>query len=322
MNEDLRRVTRRFVDFVHASTKLPMIVCDETGTIVECVDRRRIGTPHAFAKRILAGEADELFVTAEDVARDPRMKEGCNCVIVLDDERVGTFGLAGSLEVARPLARIAAAVVVSWAKEERQRAALGRAADQVLAGVKAVAARAEAASAEAGQVTAVMTGASQDASARIEHADAIVRSVQEIAQKSRILSINGSVEAARAGDQGRGFAVVAREMLDLAEGARGAAGQVQGTLTEVQRSIAQVQTAIVRSAALATAQSAALVEVRGVVEGLQRVVLEVASGGGVERRSASPRATSGAGASPRPTSATAASPRPRTAPQDGGTIRT
>jgi Putative sugar diacid recognition len=197
VDRDLQDLAGRFLDFVHRATKLPMIVCDETGTIVECVDRRRIGTPHAFAKRILAGEADELFVTAEDVARDPRMKEGCNCVILLDGERVGTFGLTGSIEVARPLARIAAAVVVSWAKEERQRAALGRAADQVLAGMKAVAARAEAASAEAGQVTAVMTGASRDASARIEQADAIVRSVQEIAQKSRILSINGSVEAAR-----------------------------------------------------------------------------------------------------------------------------
>jgi sugar diacid utilization regulator len=276
---ELRRVARRFVDFVHAATGLPMMVCDETGTIVECVDRKRVGTSHAFARRILAGEADELFVTAEDVARDPRMKQGCNCVIRLDGKAVGTFGLAGSLEVARPLARIAAEVVVSWAQEEQRRAALAAAADQVVSGVKAISARAEAAVIESRQVSAVMASASEAAATKVERTDAVISTVQEIAQKSRILSINGSVEAARAGEQGRGFAVVAREMLDLAEGARGAAGEVQTTLSDVRRSMTGLQEAISRSAALAEGQSAALAEVRGVVEGLQKSVVELARGG-------------------------------------------
>ncbi|GEJ58369.1 sugar diacid recognition domain-containing protein [Anaeromyxobacter diazotrophicus] len=276
MNEDLRRVARRFVDFVHTATRLPMMVCDETGTIVESVDRRRIGTSHAFAKRILAGEADELFVTAEDVAQDPRMKEGCNCVIVLDGQRVGTFGLAGSLEIARPLARIAAAVVVSWAQEERQRSALKGAAAEVFTGVAAVSGKAAEASAESEQVVGVMVAASKDAAAQVERTDLVVRTVQEIAQKSRILSINGSVEAARAGEQGRGFAVVAREMLALAEGARTAANEIQVTLSDAHQSMGRLGGAIDRSAALARGQTAALAEVRQVVEGLQRAVAELA----------------------------------------------
>jgi methyl-accepting chemotaxis protein len=103
--------------------------------------------------------------------------------------------------------------------------------------------------------------------------------VQEIAQKSRILSINGSVEAARAGEQGRGFAVVAREMLELAEHARVAATEIQGTLGEVQRAIARMQGAIERSSALANDQGAALAEVRQVMTSLQQAVVSLQGGG-------------------------------------------
>ena len=164
-------------------------------------------------------------------------------------------------------------------------------------GVRAVSGRAEAAAVEASQVNAAMASASGEAAAKLEHTDAIVRTVHEIAQKSRILSINGSVEAARAGEQGRGFGVVAREMLELAEHARGAAKQVQATLSEVQRAIGRLHAAIDRSSALADGQSAALAEVRGVVQTLQQAVAGLAKAQDAHQdeaqdrtaRSASPR---------------------------------
>jgi methyl-accepting chemotaxis protein-like sensor/putative sugar diacid recognition protein len=276
VHHDLQLLARRFLDFVYQETKLPMIVCDERGTIVQAVDRKRVGTQHAFARRILAGEADELFVTKDDVAADPRMKEGCNTVIRIDGEAVGTFGLAGPLEVAQPLTRVAAAVLASWVSEQRQRVALEGAADQVLAGVRSVSQRADGAAATSSAVVDLMSRASRQATERVEQTDAIVRTVQEIAQKSRILSINGSVEAARAGEHGRGFAVVAREMLDLAEHARTAANQAQATLADVHKAITQVEHAIGRSASLARDQSAALGEVREVVQSLQQAIAKLA----------------------------------------------
>jgi len=256
-----------------------MIVCDERATIVRAVDRSRIGVEHGGAKRILAGEVDEIVVTDAEAAADPRMKPGCSSPIVVDGKRVGTFGLTGTVDVSRPVTRIASAVLASWIKERRQQLALGAAADQVVMAVKSVSARAEAAAAEATQVTALMESASKDASSKVERTDAVVRTVQEIAQKSRILSINGSVEAARAGEQGRGFAVVAREMLDLAEDARRAATEIQGTLGEVQRAIAQLQGAIERSSALASDQGAALAEVRQVMTSLQQAVVSLQGAG-------------------------------------------
>src|SRR5512146_2006578 len=60
VDQDVKKLSGRFLEFVHRATGLPMIVCDETGTIVHSVVRQRIGSKHAFAERIMKGEADEL----------------------------------------------------------------------------------------------------------------------------------------------------------------------------------------------------------------------------------------------------------------------
>ncbi len=275
MEQDLRQLAGRFLQFVHGATRLPVIVCDENGTIVLAIDKKRIGTTHAAAARIMAGELEEAVVTAEDAARDPRMKEGCNVGIVVDGRRVGTFGIAGPVALAQPITRIAATVIASWAREQRQRQALEAAAGDVLRGVQNVSGHSASVASRTQETIDVMTRASSEATAKVEKSGEIVRTVQEIAQKSRILSINGSVEASRAGDQGRAFAVVAREMIQLAEDARGASNQIAATLEQVKSAIAQLREAIGRSADLAKTQTAALSEVSGVVEGLQRAISDV-----------------------------------------------
>ena len=274
-DQDYWQIAARFVDFVHKETGLATIVCDEQGTIRQAVAKARIGTPHAGAIRILREGVDEVFVTAEEAARDPKVKEGYNCPIVHDGRRIGTFGIAGPLEVTRPMARISAAVLASWLNELEQQRALSSATAQVLQALEALAGDLAAAEGSAQATLARVSTASGTAEAKLGSADEALRGVHAISQQSRMLAINASVEATRAGDQGRAFGVIAREMLTLADDARSASGQIQGSLRDIGGAVTQLvqagRTSSDESAKLVATMSR-MVErlqgLRGVIDGL------------------------------------------------------
>lgn len=64
-------------------------------------------------------------------------------------------------------------------------------------------------------------------SERASEIHAIVEAITRIAQQTHLLSVNASIEAARAGDAGRGFAVVAEEIRRLADSSARSAAQIQ-----------------------------------------------------------------------------------------------
>ncbi|TKC13792.1 methyl-accepting chemotaxis protein [Robertmurraya kyonggiensis] len=58
---------------------------------------------------------------------------------------------------------------------------------------------------------------SENISKMIEDAYQVIKSVQEIANQSKILGLNAAIEAARAGEYGKGFSVVANEIRRMAD---------------------------------------------------------------------------------------------------------
>ena len=63
----------------------------------------------------------------------------------------------------------------------------------------------------------------------------IIASVNDLAEQSNLLSVNASIEAAKAGEHGKGFAVVAQEVKSLAEQSKQAVAQVRTMLGEIQK---------------------------------------------------------------------------------------
>jgi hypothetical protein len=63
----------------------------------------------------------------------------------------------------------------------------------------------------------------------------IITTVNDLAEQSNLLSVNASIEAAKAGEHGKGFTVVAQEVKNLAEQSKQAVAQIRNILSEIQK---------------------------------------------------------------------------------------
>jgi methyl-accepting chemotaxis protein len=63
----------------------------------------------------------------------------------------------------------------------------------------------------------------------------IITAVDDVADQSRLLAVNASIEAVKAGEQGKGFTVVADEIKSLAQQSKQSTSQVRTILTDIQK---------------------------------------------------------------------------------------
>jgi len=67
----------------------------------------------------------------------------------------------------------------------------------------------------------------------------IILTVEDVAEQSRLLAVNASIEAVKAGEYGKGFAVVAEEVRKLAEKSKLATTRVRSILDDVQNATSE-----------------------------------------------------------------------------------
>ena len=83
---------------------------------------------------------------------------------------------------------------------------------------------------------------------RSKQINVIVRSVNDIASQTNLLSLNASIEASRAGNAGKGFSVVASEVRKLAEKSKSAVANIRALVDDIQNSAKETSEAFLNVA--------------------------------------------------------------------------
>ena len=235
---------------------------------------------HAGAQKIVQGLAHEYAVTAQEAAANSNVKEGYSCLIDVEGERVGTFGITGPIDVVKPLTLVAATVVSYRVRENFRRSEAERMAKRVSGDIhQAVAAIEEisASSQELASTTENVVQLSRESMDKVKNTAKILDMSRAIATETKLLSLNASIEAARAGEVGRGFAVVAQEMQKLAQNSAEATEQINGILGDIQNALNRVIAGVDQSAGISGEQAKAMQDISNMVETMQSSTVALAS---------------------------------------------
>jgi sugar diacid utilization regulator len=276
MIEITREMAQQLVEFVSGETGFNMIVCDTRGVIIGDSGRERFGVRHEMAARIMSGKAASIGVTKEDEVRSGgKMREGYNIVIKVDKERIGTFGIGGPVEIVKPIAKIAAAVISARIQEIRQLDLIREVVAEISQSVRQTASAIERIYAGSEELNATSTTVAQAVSetgAKVKETSKVLEFILDVADRTRLLGLNAAIVAAQAREHGRGFSVVADEIRKLADNSSSSVEQITEILEQIQSGIAKVSSSSGKTSAVSEKQFHATQQITRDIENIKKSV--------------------------------------------------
>ena len=106
----------------------------------------------------------------------------------------------------------------------------------------------------------------------------VIEEIESIASQTNLLSLNASIEAARAGDAGRGFAVVADEIRQLADQSRKSTDEIKAIINEVVQGATQAEQAMKENNELITEQQNAINDTQKLFEEISNSIDQLING--------------------------------------------
>lgn len=253
-----KEIAQQLVEFVSGETGYNMIVCDTDGVIIGDTARQRFGVRHEGAARIMRGEFDSIAITREEAERsEGKMREGFNIVIKVDNERVGTFGIAGPLETVTPISKIAASVIAARIQEIRHLELISGVAGEISRSVEQTVAAIEniyAGSEELNAANRAVNEAVSTTEAKVQDTSQMLDFILDLADETGLLGLNAKILAAQAGEHGRGFSVVAEEIRKLSKKSSFSVDKITEILKQIQSGIDEVSAITEKTAAISDKQ--------------------------------------------------------------------
>src|SRR5690554_2897547 len=268
-------VAFNIVDFIYQQSGYHSIVCDRSARIIADSARERNGVVHLGSKRILSGEVEEASVTAEEAAQSGgTSKEGFSIAIKHNNEKIGSFGIAGPLEIITPIARVAAGMVATRLRDEEIKGTIREAVHTLTSAIDLAATAIEemvASSEEVASISQEVSEQVQKSNQQVKATEEILDFIRRVAKQTNLLGLNAAIEASRAGEIGRGFQVVATEVRKLAEDSNRSANDIQEILQNFQDTMSAVTQGVMDSGKINIEQAKHTQDIAQMVEGLKKV---------------------------------------------------
>jgi len=276
-----QEIANRIVSTIYESSGYHAIVSDATGVIIADSDHKRVGAIHQGHKKILSSNINEIRITKEDeLAGGGKQREGYNIAITADREKVGCFGIRGSVDMVTPVAKVVAGMVVTMIRGEEIKEVLRSQVHKLTSSLGATASAVQQVAASSQEVAAISQTVAKEVcegQAKVKQTSNILEFIRRVANQTNLLGLNAAIEAARAGEYGRGFSVVADEVRKLAIDSNKSTDEIDGILTQFESVISNISEGVNQNNAIIQEQAKATQEITGMIENIQQVSYELNS---------------------------------------------